>query len=368
MRLRPAQLLTGPRGRRLCLEFALRRWDNKSVAADEIRQAVFYAAYDADPGRGASVVLFGAGADQRPLPHPSPEDVGQLLESVPLAEPDERALWFSLAAAVDSARYWQEPDGEDILASTPEVGASLGRVAAAITESPCATRWVESMDRLRQWTVTFAGTTGGSSSTARTARETLDRWRSLMLVEESNASRERPADPSAMVSGPWWSIPPSVLTRTTRSLRGRGPVGLWLVEDRFDWTAATTEQVPIPADARIYEIDGPQAWVDLCRRYPLDVTASRRHDWYRTTGRNGRWLVPDWSRVQHDHDAVHLSVGGYLATAGLALPVADDWATVLAGWDPDQTYWLRDVTPDTSTHQEWKYDGEDGNWTPSNSR
>ncbi|WP_167043820.1 hypothetical protein [Salinibacterium sp. ZJ454] len=367
MRLQPAELLTGPRGRRLCLEFALREWDNKSVAADGLRQAVFYAAYELDPGRGASRFLFGADTDQNPPPLPSPEDVRQLLETVPLAEPDERALWFSLQAAVDSARYWQEPDGEDILASVPEVSAPLGRVAATITESPCATQWVESMDRLGQWTVTFDPADGGPS-TARTARETLDQWRSRMIVDESSASRERSADPEAMVSGPWWSIPPSALTRTTRSLRGRGPVGLWLVEDRFGWNAATTEQVHIPDDARIYEIDAPEAWADLCRRYPLEVTASRRHDWYRTTGRNGRWLVPDWSRVQHDHDAVHLSVGGYLATAGLALPVADDWATVLAGWDPDQTYWLQDVTPDPSTRQEWQYDSEDGNWTPSNSR
>ena len=44
-----------------------------------------------------------------------------------------------------------------------------------------------------------------------------------------------------------------------------------------------------------------------------------------------------------DYDAVHLSVAGYLATAGRALR-AGEWHTVLAGWNPDETWWLT-VTP-----------------------
>ena len=57
---------------------------------------------------------------------------------------------------------------------------------------------------------------------------------------------------------------------------------------------------------------------------------------------DGRWLIPDFAAVAEDYDAVHLSVTGYLATAGQALPVGDA-RTLLAGWDPDQTYWLNDV-------------------------
>ena len=88
---------------------------------------------------------------------------------------------------------------------------------------------------------------------------------------------------------------------------------------------------------------------------------ARRHDWFRTTGGRGPWLIPDWSAVGRDYDAVHLTVLGYLATAGRALPVDDDF-TVLAGWEPSETWWLDDVVrsgkPDTWTRT------EHGTWKP----
>ena len=130
---------------------------------------------------------------------------------------------------------------------------------------------------------------------------------------------------------------------------------------------AAVQKVHVPHDARAYEIDSPEAWADLCRRYPWEVTASRRHDWYRTTGRSGRWVIPDWSRAAQDIDAIHLTVIGYLTTAGRAVPVDDERMTVLAGWDPDQTYWLTDVPQDESTHETWKY-GQDDGWTLSVAR
>ncbi|WP_166880691.1 hypothetical protein [Salinibacterium sp. ZJ450] len=369
MSLQSDDLLTGPRGRRLCLAFALQGWDPRRGPLDGLREAVFFASFALDPGRGTSArVLFGAGADQPP-PQPSPKDVGRILEDVPLAETNERTLLFSLTAAVDNARYWQEPDGEDILATTPEVRAALVRVAEAITASSSAAWWADSMDEGEQWEVTFTETAGtGTTRATKTALETLEAWPALQIEEELAASRDRPINPEANWSGTWWSKPPTGLPRTTRALEGRGPVALWLVEDGLGWKAATAERIHLPVDARVYEIDGPAAWAELCRRYPMEVTASRRHDWYRTTGRNSRWVIPDWAQVQHDHDAVHLTVGGYLTTAGRAIPVDDDLATVLAGWDPDQTYWLRDLAHDTSTRQTWTYDRDREIWQLGTSR
>ena len=46
--------------------------------------------------------------------------------------------------------------------------------------------------------------------------------------------------------------------------------------------------------------------------------------------------------VAEDFDGIHVTVGGYLATRGVAVPVADGYS-VLAGWDPDASLWLRDV-------------------------
>jgi hypothetical protein len=92
---------------------------------------------------------------------------------------------------------------------------------------------------------------------------------------------------------------------------------------------------------------------------PLDVTASRRHDWLRTTGHDGGWAVPDWSSVTADFDAVHLSVVGYLTTAGPLVAVDDEMSTVLAGWDPDATYWLSDAPPTEATEQTWTRSDDD---------
>jgi len=52
--------------------------------------------------------------------------------------------------------------------------------------------------------------------------------------------------------------------------------------------------------------------------------------------------MPDYEGVAADYDAVHVSVAGYLAAAGRPLPVGDA-RTMLAGWEPDATWWLTDV-------------------------
>jgi hypothetical protein len=367
MALIAAGLLAGPRGRRLCLELALSARATEDTAMEELRTAVFYAAYDLDPGRGSSRVLFGPGVNQRTAspPAPAPVEVARLLDTVPLPEIDQDTLLLALATAVDTAKYWQEPDGEDVLAGTPEVRASLARVADAIAAVPAVAGWSEPMDTREQWTVTFADLPDIPRPATQSAREILDRWRGLQLEEEARAQRDRPADPAANFTGTWWSRPSLGLFSTTRALPGQGPMGLRFVEDTLGWDAASAERVRVPADARIHEIDGAQAWMDLVGRYPLEVTASRRHDWYRVTGRNGTWVTPDWSQVRHDFDAVHLTIAGYLSAAGTCIRLDEDRATVLAGWDPDATYWLTDLDRDTSTAADWHLDSADSVWRQS---
>lgn len=132
----------------------------------------------------------------------------------------------------------------------------------------------------------------------------------------------------------------------------RGPVGALFAEDSPGRSFTATRV--IPADhARILEITATDDWAALCRDFPLEVTWSHRGDWYRTTGRDSReagpWLIPDWSAVAQRWDAVHLTVAGYLnaATRCIAVPgtymatAGKDAASVVAGWGPDVTYWLR---------------------------
>ena len=143
------------------------------------------------------------------------------------------------------------------------------------------------------------------------------------------------------------------LVTTTRALPGLGSIELAWEEDSFGHGSAAVWILGTTRRARVWEIDGPQAWLRLVDRYPLEVTHARRHDWYRTTGRVGAWQIPDWDAVAADWDAVHLSIAGYLTTATRALPIADgEAASVLAGWNPDQTWWLTDILA-TRAHPEW---------------
>jgi hypothetical protein len=52
-------------------------------------------------------------------------------------------------------------------------------------------------------------------------------------------------------------------------------------------------------------------------------------------------VIPDWPAVAEEYDAVHVSVWGWLTTAGRPVAV-DGAASLLAGWSPDATFWLTD--------------------------
>lgn len=53
---------------------------------------------------------------------------------------------------------------------------------------------------------------------------------------------------------------------------------------------------------------------------------------------SSRWSVPDWASVAADHDGVPLSV---------------------AGWDPDETWWLNDVLHQDGEPRLWSRDARD---------
>jgi hypothetical protein len=135
--------------------------------------------------------------------------------------------------------------------------------------------------------------------------------------------------------------------------------------DGLGWRHARCWPVEPRPGVRIYEISSPDQWTELVGRYPIDVSKSRRHDWWRATGWAGRWLIPDFAAVAADYDAVHLSVAGYLTTAGRALSV-DDARTVLAGWDPDQAFWLTEVLTSSGPATDWvELDDEPLGWALS---
>lgn len=153
------------------------------------------------------------------------------------------------------------------------------------------------------------------------------------------------------MAGPWWSHPFPGVISTTRRLGGLGAVLLAGQEDGFGDTQAVVWPLAVADSARVFEVDGPEAWQQLAAAYPRTATATCRHTWA-WTGCDGEWLLPRWPAVANDWDGIHLTVAGYLATAGRPLPVGTA-RTLLAGWNPDETYWLADVLTPSGNAQTW---------------
>ena len=313
-------LLGGTRGRRLCYELVNASSGSTGPSLD---------------GRALAAGLAGAVAAM---------DLEDLT-----ATSDPRALLPALADAVSWAAYWQEPDEVDGALQDVAVARALAPVADAVAACRAAAWWTDGValsdQRHLRWHPVEPGARGPTPAEA-----LLATWRAAVVAEEERARRERPADPAAPYSGCWWSSPAlSGLLATTTTLPGSGlPVGLALLEDAFG--AERAEVVPVRVDAavRVYEVTGPTAWAELAAAYTLAVTRARGHDWFRVTGWRGEWVVPDWAAVARDWDGVHLTVAGYLSTAGRLLrpdPArCHDARTLLAGWDAGTTWWLADVT------------------------
>jgi hypothetical protein len=359
-------LIQGARGRRLALEAArlayLDHPDGWRIAG-----SIMHLANDLDTsgGRSTSTFTFVASGETAP-PEPEWLTVPELAAALAAAPVDRLpSLLPALRASVDSARYWQEPDGEDVLASLPELRPALLPVMEAALAHPDARTWGEPVEPEDQWEVVFDTPEGlpDPVSDPSSAGPDWAEWREEAVAQEFAAGTDRPQDPEAPWSGSWWSIPftrPATLT-TTRTVDG-APAGLRLVEDGLGWDGAVASPVRL-AEPSVYEVDSAEAWAGLCRRFPLTATASRRHDWYRVTGRAGVWLRPDWAAVAQHYDGVHLSVAAYLRLAGEVIPVTEEAASVIAGWSPDETWWLRRERVRVVSDQQvtWRRDA-DGEW------
>lgn len=354
MFLDPSALLDGPRGRRLCLEILL---DGASRAdTPETRDAVhaaFRAAYGRE--RGASVLLsFSDGTEPFDEPEVSAREAAAALAALPVPAMTAETLAHVLWQAVDEAAYWQPPSGMDELAAAPEMRPVLHRVANGIALSRCVDWWATPLARQDQAAVAW------EEEPFRTghAGEILPDWRAATVAEELQFAGLTGA------SGPWWSAPPFGLPRTTR-VAERGPLGLSFVEDSLGWLTARSRRVTPPA-GDVVEIDGPEAWAALCRRHPLVVTASRRTVWEWSTGRDGVWVIPDWAAVAREAVGVHLTVAGYLMSAGRVIDLGGGAASTVAGWVPDETFWFRDLV-EADAEERWAAEHNMGvdRWHPA---
>ncbi len=343
-----AALLAGPRGRRLCLEYAM-------AVNPELGQVMFLVAHQAAPERSVLITLTGDGRDGS---EPSPPaftvaDAVALIATTDLREIDTASVRAALRASVDAAMYWQPPDGHDTVCALPDMRAALAPVAKALLASPTGTSWKAARAE-EQWAVDWHAPMDASPLPSNTMAllTTWDRW------HREEEAREALEPPREMFSGTWWSAPGAPL-RT----RGHVADALELVEDNAGLEVATVIPIRDNGRARVLEITSAHDWAELCRAFPLEVTASRRGDWFHVTGRDGRWLLPEWSRVALDWDAVHLTTFAYLSAATSLIEIDDEYASVIGGWGPDATLWLTDTARESSEpRQHWVRGPGTGEW------
>ncbi|TNU73362.1 hypothetical protein FH969_11850 [Miniimonas arenae] len=335
----------------------------------------------------------------RPFVPPPPEPWPTIVEGVArrcrdvAAQPvDQARLCGAVARSVDFTMPWQEVDADDELTARAEVRAALRPVAEVIVASPAAEGWTRPLAVGDQRVTLFHDDQDGSVPAL--ALSGLDAWAQAWHAATAGApsvSEDALAELArSNESGAWWSTPtgpfmcageeppphPTAAPRTTPSSRwGEHLLGaseLAWIEDSFSWREATLVPVTPRRTPRVFEVTGPDAWAELVRRFPLDVTLARAPDWYRHTGRIGRWAVPDWRAARQEYDAVHVTMAGYLTTVGLAVEVGDrdgdggdGVASVLAGWAPDLCVWLTDVLEESGPRERWvrgDVDDRDHGW------
>ena len=355
-----ALLLAGPRGRRLLLEYALES-QRMAFPHDEewrLHRAVGDAAYNLDPGKGTSTIRILFGDNENDETSATPEFAASLLSKVPLAEPTPDLLRHSLHQSVMAAMYWQPPDGPDILAATPVMQDALHRVTEHIARSPHIDWWDSAWDVREQSWIWW----GDYRPSLDEVMSQLAQWRNQPSKPHVNDPDETNREPIGNSTGIWWSVPPIALPHTSRNLEDGTPAGLWFSED-VGYQRAMSSRVHLPPDPKVLKIGIADDWANLCRQYPLDVTHEKRNDWYHTTGRIGTWIMPDWHAVAQEFDGVHLSVAAYLAAAGTAIPVDEDTASVIAGWNPDDTWWFTEpISLDQGVLWEYAYEGDANVW------
>lgn len=417
-------LLASPRGRSLVFGLACRTPEEILIqfnadegpltpaarAFAELNETFFLASYLIDRDNGAGVAMYhGPGTTEPAKGLVAPADVAEKLGHITPAALTQTDLEQGMAEVIGQAMYWQPPDGGDILAGTPEVRRALVPFAHSIIDTGLLDAWSGPLDPDKQWTLAwtdsdhrgdlpevFSANPHDPADLARISRDdlsspideasevvlpqNLDDWLARVLTSETSYRHDFAKNPYEDMSGGWWSTPPNALWKSTSCWPEGTPIGLDLVEDDFGLERARACRLQTRPGVQVYEILTPEDWAELCRKYPLDVTAQRRNVWFETTGRKGRWVIPDWARVAEEFDGVHVSLAGYLRTAGSVVEVGDHTlveaspslptigntddmiASLMGGWNPDTTYWLSDVITGIDEVVEWEFDDETDTW------
>jgi hypothetical protein len=171
------------------------------------------------------------------------------------------------------------------------------------------------------------------------------------------SSQDRPGSEQSLsprLGDIWWSTPWfAERAWSTNAIEGLWSLGLLNSSDAYgpadpDAVIAGGEASPrllrlkMNPRSRVFEIASVNDWQSLVDQFPCDVSATHGKDWSMWTNKLGPWLLPDWQEARRHYDGVHVGIGGYLSSCGIAVPVRHGYS-MLAGWMPGATLWLRDM-------------------------
>jgi hypothetical protein len=220
------------------------------------------------------------------------------------------ALSFhALAEAITQTSIWQV-DYDAVIAEFLTAGPRLEPLARELLSQPGAAWWFAPLNRDRQLFNSYTGY----------EREIITGPFAPRIPDRAPTPWERYAQKpewgfftSTDVAGDGLS---SFLVGSSKCAGDLGPLTfpvsrMWLV---------------VSPDARVFEVDGPESWRQLCLRYPAPFEHGQ--------------VVPDFAAVAREWDAVHLGFGGLLTAEQVRLEGPEGW-TWLNGWDAEGTMWLR---------------------------
>jgi len=250
-------------------------------------------------------------------------------------------LLLMIAATVSQAVYWQPPESIEKVLQRSEIILGMQPLAVLLDNKieviSTLLNGPNSKQYLTRHSLKGVVDDGATIELAEIRKsDSWSEWLANELLAElaystSLGRRNR--------SGTWWSTPiGSGVMSSTGSVESV-PIGLYMVEDDFDWNSAETWSLSIEPDCRIFDVNCPIDWQELFSSSAIDVTNSRSDTWNEVVGTKEKWLIPNWKELAEHYDGIHLSLSGYLTLSGRTLSVGDH-KTLLAGWNPDETLWL----------------------------
>ena len=202
---------------------------------------------------------------------------------------------------------------DEVAAGALKRGRELGAFPKTILEHPATGWWFDHLDLLHQVWIGHEGKLPITSA--------WDKPGSPPDGGEVYAQKPTGLQYTSTLAGGLTSLFVAYDNRTCDLIAWPTPLPCW--------------ELQIQSDVKVYEIQGPEDWHELCLRYPAAGTNAQ--------GRNDGRLTPDWGAAATDWNAVHLSFGGLLTSLQVKNESAEGWS-MLTFQDAETTYWLNNVT------------------------